>query len=299
MRTACAIALLLLASSVMAALPPNVQRAAEETLSDAQRISFFAAFLGGILSFLSPCILPVIPGFFFYTFREKRELVKMTFVFFLGFTTTFALLGIGAGLAGQSIVMLQGANPLLVQASGVLLIILGVLSISGKGLPINIQINRHRHDVAGVYLSGLLLAAGWSACIGPILAGILLLAGMLPNVIYSALLLFVYSLGIFFPFFLLSLAWDKLGMARALSKHARLSEVVAGALLIGLGAAYIAFGGTSIINAFDPFGTKQYFYSFQRELIGSFLAELLGIILLAAVALILLREFVWKGRGGL
>ncbi|MEM3030397.1 MAG: cytochrome c biogenesis CcdA family protein [Candidatus Micrarchaeia archaeon] len=289
LRTA---ALLLLASGVLAAaLPPNLQKAAQETLSEAQRISFVAAFLGGMLSFLSPCILPILPGFFSYTFRERRELVKMTFVFFLGFTTTFVLLGVLASMAGQSLAQFQSANPLLIQASGALLILLGLLASAGKGLPVNIQINRHGHDVAGIYLSGLLLAVGWSACIGPVLAGILLVASMLPNVFYSASMLFVYSLGIFVPFFLLSLVSDRFGIADALRKHARYAEIVSGLLLIALGIVFIAFQGTSQVNVLDPLGTKSLFYSLQREIIGSTAAEILGALVLMATAALILREF--------
>ena len=86
----------MLSSLVLAQLelPPGLQQGVKETLTNAQKLSFLVVFIGGVLSVLSPCILPTLPAFFAFTFKEKKNLTKMTFIFFLGFALVFVLLGL-------------------------------------------------------------------------------------------------------------------------------------------------------------------------------------------------------------
>lgn len=239
----------------------------------------------------------------------------MTAVFFLGFSAVFILLGIAAAVLGKGFAMLQSENTgRIVTLAGIALIALGALTFLGKGFSgISLMKGAPRHDVAGVFLFGMAFAVGWSACIGPILAGVLVMASVLENYLYAALLLFFYSLGIFVPLFLLALAYDRTGMGkriqlpslsfRILSWQLRTDYVhmAAGLLLAGIGAYFLLNNGTVPINAFDMFGLRDYFYSLQRWMLGSgsnaLIANLLGGALLLALAFLLLWPELRKRAG--
>src|SRR3989338_6849608 len=162
-----------------------------------QNLSFFVAFIGGIISVLLPCTLAILPAFFAYTFKERREITKMTLVFFAGFSLIFIILGIFASAVGQTLTSIQVADTkLLIFIAGTLLIIFGIMTILGKGFTfINIG-KKTGHDIFGVFSFGILFGLGWSACLGPVLAGILLIASTFHNYFYAGALLFFYSLGL-------------------------------------------------------------------------------------------------------
>ena len=99
-----------------------------------QNLSFFVAFIGGMISVLLPCTLAILPAFFAYTFKERTEITKMTLVFFAGFSSIFILLGIFASAIGQTLTSIQVADTkLLILVAGVFLIIFGIMTILGKG----------------------------------------------------------------------------------------------------------------------------------------------------------------------
>ena len=97
---------------------------------DVQSISFLVAFVGGLLSIISPCILPILPAFFAYNFKERKEITKMTFSFFLGFTIIFILMGLVASFVGQ---MFEAYKELLILFAGIMLIVFAVMIFLGKG----------------------------------------------------------------------------------------------------------------------------------------------------------------------
>ena len=99
-----------------------------------QNLTFFVAFLGGMISVLLPCTLAILPAFFAYTFKEKKEITKMTLVFFAGFSLIFVILGIAASVLGQSLATLQVADTkALVFIGGIFLIIFGIMTGLGLG----------------------------------------------------------------------------------------------------------------------------------------------------------------------
>src|SRR3989344_9170762 len=106
-------------------LPIGLLRIQEQNLKDAnsflQNVSFIIAFLAGILSILSPCILPLLPAFFSYTFKEKRNITKMTFIFFLGFSLIFVIFGVIASFLGTSLSLLQVDYKLIIFIAGIFL----------------------------------------------------------------------------------------------------------------------------------------------------------------------------------
>ena len=246
-----------------------------------QNLSFFVAFIGGMISVLLPCTLAILPAFFAYTFKERQEITKMTLVFFAGFSLIFIILGIFASAIGQTLTSIQVADTkLLVMIAGIFLIIFGIMTILGKGFNF-IQIDKKTgHDIFGIFAFGILFGLGWSACLGPILAGILLIASTFQNYFYAGALLFFYSLGLFVPLFLISMLFDKFNLTqkawlkgkgfeiKLLGKQFQIhtTKVIAGILLIASGTIFIVFNGTNIINTLDPLRTSVYAYIFEDRL---------------------------------
>jgi cytochrome c-type biogenesis protein len=169
-----------------------------------------AAFLSGVLSFLSPCSLPILPAYFAYSFQSNRKnVVLMTIAFFMGLATTMTVIGASVSAIGN--VLVRNLSTITV-IGGLLIIVFGVLSIFGKGFSgVQFQ-DRPAKTVLGSYVYGATFAIGWTACIGPILGAILtLLATQGPSVMQGAFLSFIYALGLGLPLILVSTFFSKLG----------------------------------------------------------------------------------------
>ena len=208
-----------------------------------------AAFLAGLLSFLSPCVLPLVPPYLCFitgasldqlTKRDRFEIgyrmvLMPALMFVLGFATVFVALGATASAAGQ---FLRDYSTLLAQIAGVAIIVMGLhfIGIFRLGL-----INREvRYTVAsrpagllGAYGIGLAFAFGWTPCIGPVLAAILALAATEDSVSRGAILLGVYSAGLGVPFLLTALFTRELaGRLRGLCRLGTALQIIAGLILI-------------------------------------------------------------------
>lgn len=218
-------------------------------------VSYLAALIAGLVSFLSPCVLPLVPPYLVYlagTSLErfeaheperliKRETVAAAALFVLGFSTIFVALGASASVIGTLI--RAYAEPLAIVA-GILIIIMGLhfLGIT----PIAWLYRQKRMEVTkpvglwGAYLMGLAFAFGWTPCIGPILAAILAVAASEQTVSKGASLLAVYSLGLGIPFVAAALAIEPFAafMAR-FKKHMHRVEQVMGGLLVLTGIAFL------------------------------------------------------------
>jgi cytochrome c-type biogenesis protein len=169
-----------------------------------------AAFLAGVLSFLSPCTLPLLPAYFAFSFQaSKSNVVVMTVAFFLGLATTMTVFG--ATATALSLVLFQNMRFLTV-AGGVIIIAFGVMSILGKGFTgIQFQ-NRPEATVFGSYIYGATFSLGWSACVGPILGAILtLLATQGAGILQGAILAFIYALGLGLPLILIATFFSHMG----------------------------------------------------------------------------------------
>lgn len=260
-----------------------------------QNLSFFVAFIGGMISVLLPCTLAILPAFFAYTFKERNEITKMTIVFFAGFSFIFIILGIFASAIGQTLTSIQFADTkLLILIAGIFLIIFGIMTILGKGFTFISIGKKTGHDIFGIFSFGILFGLGWSACLGPVLAGILLIASTFHNYFYAGALLFFYSLGLFVPLFLISTMFDKYNLTQKawlkgkeyqimiLGKtfHIHTMKVIAGTLLIASGLIFIIFNGTNVINTLDPLRTSVYAYIFEDRLFGIPYINVIGLILL-------------------
>jgi len=215
-------------------------------------ITYFGAFIAGLLSFLSPCVLPLIPSYITYitglsfadlqnehpSHKVRQTAMLHSLAFILGFTVVFVLLGASATYLGSFLNQHAG---FLRKAGGILIVLLGV-HVTGL-VPIHLlmgekRITLHRKPAgfAGTFLVGIAFAAGWTPCIGPILAAILTVAATEENVSQGIILLLIYSLGLGIPFFLSSLAMHQFIVAfQRFKKFIRLFEICTGLFLILIG----------------------------------------------------------------
>jgi len=211
------------------------------------------AFLGGVLSFVSPCVLPLVPAYIsFISGVSVEKLVEKeksapvlsgvflsSLLFVLGFSLVFVLLGASATFFGRLIGSQMG---LLRKVAGLLLIVfglhtMGVYRIGFLNYEKRLRLKSGKSSYLQAFLMGIVFAFGWTPCIGPILAGILALAGTQESVSFGVLLLSVYALGLGLPFLLTGLAtgWF-LNFFDRVKKHFKIVEIAAGGLLITIGA---------------------------------------------------------------
>ena len=217
-----------------------------------QEVTYIGAFIAGLLSFLSPCVLPLIPSYITYItglsfadlqadhpshiIRQKTILHSLCFIG--GFTVVFVLLGASATYIGS---FLAQHAAVIRKVGGVLLLLLG-LHVCGL-LPVKFLLGEKRVSVKhkpagylGSFLVGIAFAAGWTACIGPILAAILAVAATEENVYQGILLLLLYSLGLGVPFFLSALAMHRfLIIFNRFKKYIPVFEKVTGVFLMLIG----------------------------------------------------------------
>lgn len=168
------------------------------------------AFLAGMLSFLSPCTLPILPTYFAFTFQARRErIVQMTIAFFLGLATTMVVLGATASVLSQ--LLFQNLRHVTF-VGGLLVIGFGVMSLLGRGFSGFKLLDRPTASIAGSYIYGATFALGWTACVGPILGALLtMLATQGAAVLQGALLAFLYALGLGTPLILSASLFSRLG----------------------------------------------------------------------------------------
>ena len=234
----------------------------------ASSVSLFTAFVAGILSFISPCVLPIVPGYLSFisgvNVAELKEGEKpaglarrvglTSFAFVLGFSSVFVALGAAATLVGYT---LQRYKRELGMVGGIVIIVLG-LHTAGI-LPIKWLLYEKRAEVKsrplgllGAYVVGVAFAFGWTPCIGPILGAILLFASQQDTVGQGVLLLAAYSAGLGIPFVLSGLAINGFFSAFGrLRRHMRAVEYVAGALLVGVGLLLLTNRLTLLANYFS------------------------------------------------
>jgi len=226
-----------------------------------QDVSIAAAFAAGIISFLSPCVLPLVPPYLVYLTGtsveqvaheeitvSRRRIMLSALVFVCGFSTVFILLGASASIIGG---LVRAWSAELAMVAGVVIIIRGLhfLGIARIGFLMRegrVQVEKPV-GLWGSYLMGLAFAFGWTPCIGPILATILSVAAAEATVAKGAMLLGIYSAGLGIPFLLAAFAVERFSSVLArFKKHLAIVEKVMGVLLIITGIAFLTGGITSV-----------------------------------------------------
>ena len=214
-------------------------------------ISYFYVVLAGLLSFLSPCVLPIVPGYLCFLAgtsldkiasgedaSKERNVFYFALSFVFGFSTVFILLGASATLLSG---LIYEYLDILRIVGGIIIIVFGIHFMQIIQLPFlnrdtRYQIESYRPGVVGSYVIGLSFAFGWTPCIGPILGSVLSIAASSETVTYGIVLLMLYSAGLGIPFLLAAYAIN--GFMRFLTKirnYIRVIEIFTGVLLVIFG----------------------------------------------------------------
>ena len=241
-----------------------------------QNVSIPAALIAGLVSFLSPCVLPLVPPYLIYLTgatiehvaneetktSSRRAVMISAFLFVLGFSTVFVLLGASASLIG-SFIRVWSAQLAIV--AGIVIIVMGLhfLGLTRIGLlmregrlPIPKPVG-----LWGAYVMGLAFAFGWTPCIGPILAAILSIAAAEATVAKGAGLLAVYSAGLGIPFLIAAFMVERFSSVFArMKRHLATVELAMGVLMIITGIAFLT-GAVSNVSIWllDTFPSLQSF----------------------------------------
>jgi len=221
-----------------------------------QTVSFPTAFVAGLLSFFSPCVLPLIPAYFTfitgfsieelteeYNSEIRKKVFLSTFLFVLGFSLVFILMGASASYLGG---LMYTYKKLIRIIGGILIIILGVhltglIRIPGLDFEKRIILEKKPLHFLGTLIIGMAFGAGWSPCIGPLLGSILIIAGSQETVWQGVILLGIYSTGLAIPFIIISIFINFLLIfIKKASKVLKYVNVVAGVVLIVVGLILVS-----------------------------------------------------------
>ncbi|MEA3346636.1 MAG: cytochrome c biogenesis protein CcdA [Candidatus Auribacterota bacterium] len=216
-------------------------------------LQILTAFGAGLLSFFSPCILPLLPAYICFItglsveelsvhkekgFGKAMTVLPESLLFILGFSTVFVILGASATFLGSFLF----AKQKIIKVIGGLIVIFFGLHISGLFNIKFLQYEKKLHlstkpvNKFGSFLIGMVFGFGWTPCVGPILGSILMLAATKNSLVKGVLLLSFYSLGLGLPFFLLSIGVKyMLGLFSKIKKYFKLISVISGILLIVIG----------------------------------------------------------------
>jgi cytochrome c-type biogenesis protein len=216
------------------------------------------AFIAGLGSFISPCVLPLVPGYLSaitgfspdeLSDADWRHVLQPSLLFIASFSAIFILLGLTATALGSE---LRENQELLTDIGAVLLILMGLLFIGTMFID---RLNREfrveallsRAGRGGPIVAGAAFSIAWTPCTGPALGGVLTLAGIQGETLYGAFLLAVYSLGLGLPFLLTAVAFSRATSAFAVIKrHYRLIVAGGGAILIAMGVLILSGGFTDL-----------------------------------------------------
>lgn len=242
-------------------------------------ISIIAAFAAGTISFLSPCVLPLVPGYISLVSgisldrlqaesagdpKIARVVLVNSVFFILGFSLTFITLGASASAIGQ---IVMSRMSILYRLAGLLIIVFGLHLIGIVKIPFLYQDKRFHNvkprGMAGAFVLGLAFAFGWSPCLGPILAGILTVASTRDTVNEGVGLLAVYSAGLGLPFLLTSIGLNRfLAFYSRFKHHLRKVEVASGVLVVAIGTLIF----TNTLTRFNSYlGFMNDFVLFLEE----------------------------------
>lgn len=262
-------------------------------------IGYLGAFLGGVLSLLSPCSALLVPAFFAYAFADRVRLLLRTGVFYLGLATTLVPMGVAAGSIGA---VLNQHRSLVVLVGGLVVIAMGVAQIVGFGfgstaaqrLSGRIKLS----SATSVYLLGTVYGlAGF--CAGPLLGSVLTMAMTGSSPAYGGLLLAIYALGMAWPLFVIAALWDRFDLGRRpwlrgrplnlgqLRVHS--TSLISGLVFIALGSVFIATDGTGSLGGIVDIDTQFAAQAWAQRVAGVISDQLV----LATVVLAVVAGLVW------
>lgn len=240
-----------------------------------QHISLLAAFSAGLLSFVSPCVLPLVPSYISYITglsveqlsdaaerqRLRRPIILNSLIFIAGFSTVFIAFGASASLIGQILMTYQDY---IRKIGGILIIIfglylLGALNIGFLKVEKRLHFRNRPAGYLGSFLIGVAFAAGWTPCVGPVLGTILLYASTTDSLMDGVALLTFYSLGLGVPLFATSLGVDSfLAYFKRMRAYLWGVSAVSGVFLVIVGVMIYANSLTIITSFLERYGIGWY-----------------------------------------
>ncbi|MGQ0695663.1 MAG: cytochrome c biogenesis CcdA family protein [Nitrospiraceae bacterium] len=239
------------------------------------QISFIAAFSAGLLSFVSPCVLPLVPSYISYItglsveqltdtserMKFKKAIVLNSLLFIAGFSSVFIAFGASASLLGQILVTYQDS---IRRIGGILIILfglylLGILNLNFLKMEHRYQFRNRPAGYLGSFLIGIAFAAGWTPCVGPVLGSILLYASTTDSLLDGVTLLTFYSVGLGLPLFLTALGVDRfLAYFKEVRTYLWAVSTVSGVLLVTVGLMIYANSLTMITSFLERYGIGWY-----------------------------------------
>lgn len=283
-------------------------------------LGLFGAFLGGVLTLLSPCSVMLLPAFFSYAFSSPRQLLGRTGVFYLGLISTLVPLGVLAGSLGAFV---QGHRGLLVTIAAVVVIVLGVVMMAGVSLPrfggrsggvgagggagVGVRAGVGAAEGTGtlaVYALGTVYGLA-GVCAGPILGAVLTYAAVSSNALFGGIILLVFAAGMVVPLVVLAALWSRMPFVRTIvrPRAVRLGRwtntwtmllggfaTVATGVLLLLSDGTAAFGG--VLGSDQQFALEEWVLRVSRE-VPNWL-----VVLVAVAALVLVRVWLRSRRRG-
>jgi cytochrome c-type biogenesis protein len=239
------------------------------------QISLIAAFSAGLLSFVSPCVLPLVPSYISYitglsveqltdvSEREKfkKAIVLNSLLFIAGFSAVFIAFGASASLLGQILITYQDS---IRRVGGALIVVfglylLGVLNLNFLKMEHRYQFRSRPAGYLGSFLIGVAFAAGWTPCVGPVLGSILLYAGTTDSLMNGIMLLTFYSLGLGLPLFLTALGVDRfLAYFKEVRAYLWGVSTISGVFLVAVGVMIYANSLTMVTSFLEQYGIGWY-----------------------------------------
>ncbi|TKB90320.1 MAG: cytochrome c biogenesis protein CcdA [Nitrospira sp.] len=240
------------------------------------QISLIAAFSAGLLSFVSPCVLPLVPSYISYItglsveqltdvserVKFRKAIIVNSLLFIGGFSSVFIAFGASASFLGQVLITYQD---LIRRIGGVLIIVfglylLGILNLNFLKMEQRYQFRNRPAGYLGSFLIGVAFAAGWTPCVGPVLGSILLYASTTDSLLSGVVLLTFYSLGLGLPLFLTALGVDRfLAYFKEVRVYLWGVSTVSGVLLILVGVMIYANSLTMVTSFLERYGIGWYF----------------------------------------
>ena len=258
---------------------------------------------------MSPCSALLLPAFFAYAFQSRRQLLAKTIVFYLGLTATLVPLGMGISAVSR---LVYGERSTLITVSGLIIILLGVLQILGRGFdlgPLSRLVGRVRGESVGATfaLGAVYGFAGF--CSGPILGAVLTVAASSGQVFRGASLLAIYALGMAAPLFLIAALWDRFEFGRRSWLRGRelswgrlrvhTTNLISGLIFVLLGTVFIAYEGTSALSGlYEAYGAVDVAYAAEQwaSSLASSIPDALALVLAATLVLAIVTYLRRRGN---